>query len=75
MVCDYFGEASGPVCRARSEKGLVIPTIMEETRFCLTDRFRDCVHWQDCTAAKKELSGRRGGGSANGPGSAWTFGP
>jgi hypothetical protein len=47
MVCDYFGEASGPVCRARADKGLVMPTIMEEIRYCLTARFRDCIHWQE----------------------------
>lgn len=47
MVCDYFGEAAGPVCRARAESGLVVPTITEETRYCLTNRFCECVHWQN----------------------------
>ena len=46
MVCDYFCEATGPVCRARGDRKIVVPTILEEVHFCLTDKFRECVHWQ-----------------------------
>jgi hypothetical protein len=53
MVCDYFAEASGPVCRARTQREIVVPTIMEEIRFCLTNKFRDCVHWQERVVAPR----------------------
>jgi hypothetical protein len=25
----------------------VIPTIIEEVRYCLTERYKDCVHWRE----------------------------
>jgi hypothetical protein len=47
MVCEYFGEVTAPVCRARRGTDLVIPTIIEEVRYCLTERYKDCVHWRE----------------------------
>ena len=47
MVCEYFGEVTAPVCRARRGTDLVIPTIVEEVRYCLTEKYRDCVHWRE----------------------------
>lgn len=70
MVCDYLGEASGPVCRARADKGIIIPTIMEETRYCLTERFRDCQHWQNWVGVVNDRKARRGNGEAQSGGSA-----
>jgi hypothetical protein len=54
MVCDFFCEATGPVCRARGDRKIVVPTILEEVHFCLTDKFRDCVHWQKRHLAARE---------------------
>jgi hypothetical protein len=58
MACEYLGDVPNPVCRARRECGLVVPTIIEETRYCLTRRFRECVHW------KRRSEGARGTAAA-----------
>ena len=55
MVCDYFCEATAPICRARGERKIVVPTILEEVHFCLTDKFRECVHWQSRRQPSREV--------------------
>lgn len=75
MVCDYLDEGPGPVCRARREREIVVPTIMEEVRYCLTDRFCECVHWRRrLEAAPAEARRARAGRAGTGRGPAYAAG-